>query len=202
MVILASMSSSGCHTNCERAQTETTLGLAAWRAGDKVKARDHLEKATSLDQRNLLAYYYKLPIDSEEMNWDKVIEDCTRLISAGVETLAILSGRGEAYQMKGEYVLAQKDYQAIIHLFPDDYRGYFMSAGAYESGGELASALTAYETALQKIQPDPRILALLYYRKGALLVRSGQVQQGNQDIGKARALDPDLGKEGGKRMVP
>lgn len=166
----------------------------------QVAAMDKTGKAEQAlqqgDVAQALVYYREaaeiLPEDIEICVWVGVLEErlgnaeAASQAYAQAEQLAgdravFLYTRGTAYQQLGALDLAEADAQAALELRPDYAEGYFLLAGVYESRGDAARAIDAFEKAAAYAEQknNSALVVMAKYRMGMLMQSAPAMMPGS-----------------------
>src|SRR5258706_725148 len=122
---------------------------------------------------------------------DLRIRGCSLLIQSGKEPARVLAGaffnRGNAYEAKGQYDLAIKDFDSAIKRNPNDAAAFFSRGSTYFAKGQTDSAMRDFDSA---ILLDPND-APTFNNRGEAYREKGQQDRAIQDFDKAITLKPD-----------
>ncbi len=93
----------------------------------------------------------------EAGNLDLAISSLTRCINEGNLTIANMArayyDRGNAYERRGQYDLAIKDYDEVIYLDPEYAAAYLNRGNAYQGKGGYDQAIQDYDEIIHR-SPD------------------------------------------------
>ena len=126
---------------------------------------------------------------------DIQIRGCSRIIKSGklfgkpiskTNLATAYTGRGIAYESKGEVERAIADYNKAIALDPKFAKAYTNRGIAYKNKGEFDRAIADYNKA---IAHDPKF-ATAYTNRGVAYRKKGEVDRAIADFTKAIALNP------------
>ncbi len=121
---------------------------------------------------------------------DLAITSFTRCIDEGSLTIANMAAayynRGGAYERKGEYDQAIKDYDEAIYLDPGYVPTYLNRGNAYQGKGAYDQAIEDYDKAI-RLSPG---YAQAYYSRAVAYRNKGDQEQALQDYNEATRLDP------------
>jgi tetratricopeptide (TPR) repeat protein len=104
-----------------------------------------------------------------------------------VEQVANLLTRCEAHLYAGEFDLAIKTVDHLLHLAPNEPRAYHARACAYEGKGELEAAIQDYSRA---IELEPKY-AIAYNNRGLTYLTKHEVATAIMDFDESIRLDPN-----------
>ncbi len=121
---------------------------------------------------------------------DLAITSLTRCIKEGNLTIANMAAayynRGNAYEQRGQYGQAIKDYDEVIYLDPGYAPDYLNRGNAYQGTGQYDQAIEDYDEA---IRLDPSY-ALAYYSRGLAYHKKSDLDQALRDYNEAIHLNP------------
>jgi tetratricopeptide (TPR) repeat protein len=121
---------------------------------------------------------------------DVKITGCTALIQAGQDTTenlsAIYNNRGTAYDDKGDYDRAIKDFNEAIHLDPNAERAYYGRGYAYKKKGDYDRAIQDFNEAIH-LNPN---LERAYYDRGNAYIDKDDYDRAIQEFDEAIRLNP------------
>ena len=123
---------------------------------------------------------------------DRVIVDCTTLITAGdtsrAKRAAAYFARGNAYAAKSEPDRALSDFNAAIAIEPHDARFFNNRALMYEAKGDLDHAIADFDEAL-RLEPNNVAVLVNRGRAHADLKEDAQAQA---DYDRVLSAAPDF----------
>jgi tetratricopeptide (TPR) repeat protein len=123
-----------------------------------------------------------------------VIGACTWVIRSGewvgTDLAWAFNNRGFAYYELGEYDNAIQDESQAIVLKPGYIQALLTRAGSYYMLDNYSKAIQDYN---QVLAQDSTNAQALYYR-GKSKQKTGDAAGGADDIARARAMDPNIGK--------
>ncbi len=121
---------------------------------------------------------------------DLVITSFTRCIKEGNLTIANMASayynRGNAYEQRGQYDLAIKDYDEVIYLDPGYAAAYLNRGNAYQGKGDYDQAIQDYDEIIRR-SPE---FAPAYYNRGNAYQRKGELDPAISDYDAVISLDP------------
>ncbi len=124
---------------------------------------------------------------------DLAIASFTRCIDEGNLTMANMASayynRGNAYEQRGRYDQAIKDYNEVIYLDPGHGPAYVNRANAYQGKGDYDQAIQDYDEIIYR-SPD---FVPAYYNRGNAYQRKGELDQAIRDYDKVIDLEPSYG---------
>jgi tetratricopeptide (TPR) repeat protein len=140
-----------------RAQTSYNQGEELFMHNKPQEALRYLETAVSEDPAHVQAYLY-LGIAYLQVNRvDDAIETYRRILPrGGTETSRIAFNLGNAYFTKGSYGLAFQYYSQALDADPSYASAYLNRANSRVKLGELADAVTDYDTYLSLAPGSPK----------------------------------------------
>jgi len=103
------------------------------------------------------------------------------------------SGRGTAYENKGEFDRALADFDAAINLDPDNGEAYASRGLVKSRKGYPDAALLDYDAAL-KLKIPPETAYRVYVNRGIAFGSKGMFNQAVEDFNAAIALKPESGE--------
>ncbi|NQX98901.1 MAG: tetratricopeptide repeat protein, partial [Flavobacteriales bacterium] len=139
----------------------TLIGMAHanLKLGNTVKALEAANKSILLEPKNIRALLVRSEIFKINLNFQKSIDDVSKVISYTDEVKYYLL-RAEMYIELGQTQNAIQDYSKAILLNKEDYFAYYQRARAYEKNSDYKSAIKDYEQ-LKKLSPyDGRAMKL------------------------------------------
>jgi len=121
------------------------------------------------------------------------IASFTRCIDDGNLTMANMASayynRGNAYEQRGRYAEAIKDYEEVIYLDPGYGPAYVNRANAYQGKGDYDQAIQDYDEIIRR---SPNFVPA-YYNRGNAYERKGELDQAIKDYDEVIYLDPTYG---------
>jgi len=129
----------------------------------------------------------------ESRNADVAIVACTMLIDTGrsdsMMLASIITQRGDAYAHKFDFEHAIKDYNHAIKLNPTHVVALVGRGIAHANRLNFELAIKDYDHAI-KFKPD---YAKAFYYRGLAKFGLCEIDGADEDIAKARELDPHVG---------
>ncbi len=124
---------------------------------------------------------------------DLVITSFTRCINEGNLTMANMASayynRGNAYEQRGRYDQAIRDYDEVIYLDPGYAAAYLNRANAHQGKGDYDQAIQDYDEIIRR---SPNFVPA-YYNRGNAYERKGELDQAIKDYDEVIYLDPTYG---------
>ena len=121
------------------------------------------------------------------------IASFTRCIDEGNLTMANMASayynRANAYEQRGRYDQAIRDYNEVIYLDPGYGPAYVNRANAYQGNGDYDQAIQAYDEIIRR---SPNFVPA-YYNRGNAYERKGELDQAIKDYDAVISLDPAYG---------
>ena len=120
------------------------------------------------------------------------IETCNRAMTEEAlnfdDRVATLVNRGIVHNLRKEYGLAGRDFDAAIALDAAEPEAWLNKAVMYVRQGQNATAMPLIERALALKTSKP---ALAYYMRGLIKEEAGDLKAAYADLIRARDLDPN-----------
>jgi tetratricopeptide (TPR) repeat protein len=139
---------------------------------------------------NAKAYELRALAYKEMGETDKAIADFNWALNLTPKDAQILSERGLAYIQKKDYDSALKDYAAAIALDPEKADYWLHRCYANELKGNDVDALADCNEAI-RLEPNS---ALAIYLRGVAKLGLGDTSGSDEDIARAKELDPKISK--------
>lgn len=125
-------------------------------------------------------------------NYKLAVRYYTRALWSGElkdsEAAAVYFGRAFAYIRLGSYDKAEKDYDQLIELRPDDPSAYYNRAVTHAAEGNLKAALADYTSAIWFGYNDSY---KAFYNRGTIYESQGDFESAVADFKEAYKLAPD-----------
>jgi len=125
-------------------------------------------------------------INSGNDDYDRVIDDYTRMIQVDPNSADIYHSRGFAYYNKREYDLAIADYTKAIQIDPKNAVTYNNRGAAYNNKGNYELAIADLDQAI-RLNPD---FESPYRHRAFACLKKGNYRQARADINKAMQIHP------------
>jgi tetratricopeptide (TPR) repeat protein len=169
--------------------------------GDYDRAIADETQAIKLDPTVALPYDFRGAAYLGKSDFDRAIADFSQAIQLKPDDSFALRSRGYAYSQKHDFDRASADYTQAIALEPKDAslfaarcRANALKASVLFLTNGLKDALTsAIADCSRAIQLDPNS-ADAFYVRGLLERVLGDQTAGDQDIARAKSIDPNIGK--------
>lgn len=128
----------------------------------------------------------------ERGNYKLAVRYYTRALWSGElndgEAAAVYFGRAFAYIKLQEYQKAEKDYDELIELKPDDPSAYYNRAVTHAADGDLKAALADYTSAIWYGYDDSY---KAFFNRGTIYESQGDLEAAVADFKEAQKLAPD-----------
>jgi tetratricopeptide (TPR) repeat protein len=164
-------------------QVHNNIGLALFEEGKTEEAIDHYNKAIRI-KPDVLVYFNRGNAFSKLGQYQRAVEDLSRVIHWKPDYASAYSNRGVAYHELGQDQQAIKDYNEAIRQEPDNASAYSNRGVAYHKLGQDQQAIKDYNEAIRQ-EPDN---ASAYSNRGVTYLRQGNNKLGCSDAQKACAL--------------
>jgi tetratricopeptide (TPR) repeat protein len=144
----------------------TNLGLAYYQWEKYAQADASLKKALELSPENPRALYYQALVDRNEGNLDGAIADLEKVVQKYPQSPDAHRELGFSYYQLHRYELAQKQYEALQAIDPDDLAAHYILAIVYRRlGAKDKAAEEAARFADEKDDPMANTAALQFLEK-------------------------------------
>jgi tetratricopeptide (TPR) repeat protein len=148
------------------ADAYTNLGIAYFQWDKYAQADAEIVKALELSPGNARALYYQALVDRNEENLPGAIADLEKVVEAYPQSPDAHRELGFSYYQLHKYDLAEKQYQALQGIDPDDLAAHYILAIVYRRLGEKdLAAKEAERFANEKDDPMASNSALEYLEK-------------------------------------
>jgi tetratricopeptide (TPR) repeat protein len=164
-------------------QVHNNIGLALFEEGKTEEAIDHYNTAIRI-KPDVLVYFNRGNAFSKVGQYQRAIEDLSRVIHWKPDYTSAYSNRGVAYHELGQYQQAIEDYNKAIRLEPNYASAYSNRGITYHKLGQYQQAIEDYNEAI-RLEPDD---TLAYYNRGITYLRQENNKLGCSDAQKACAL--------------
>lgn len=129
---------------------------------------------------------------AEHGNFKLAVRYYTRALWSGeldkTESAAVYFGRAFAYIKLQEFDKAEKDYDELIELRPDDPSAYYNRAVTHAAEGNMTAALADYTSAIWLGYDDSY---KAFYNRGTIYESQGDFESAVADFKEAYKLAPD-----------
>ncbi|MGA2815694.1 MAG: tetratricopeptide repeat protein, partial [Xanthobacteraceae bacterium] len=163
-----------------------------------VSARDQAEEALTATTQMASAIVFEigqdprirdLPTDLLSQIFDRAIRGYDEVIKINPDYAGAYTGRGAAYDAKGDFRHAVADYSQAITLDPKFAVAYYNRGIAYRAKGDLDHAIADYD---QAITLNPKY-ADAYNNRGGAYYNKGDLDRAIADYDQAITLNPKYG---------
>src|SRR5262249_4722450 len=110
-------------------------------------------EAIRLNTKDARSYYGRAYAYGLKHDFEKVIEDCTKVLALEPKTIQAYSFRADAYWKQGNFTKALNDLDAAIRINPDSRQAYETRGEMFERRGEFAKAAKDFREVV-RIQPS------------------------------------------------
>lgn len=161
------------------------------------KAKEHIEKAITIDQENMEYMADYVAIELSLKNFPHSIELCNKILEETPDSNYALNARGFANQCLGNIDLAISDFSQAVKETPMDYVGWNNLGVAHLKKGEHENSFKCFQTSLRQNPMNPEAysyIGFLNYKQGDLnkalqyLDRAIDLDYANSNAYKNRAL--------------
>ena len=144
----------------------TNLGLAYYQWEKYAQADASLKKALELSSENPRALYYQALVDRNEGNLDGAIANLEKVVEKYPQSPDAHRELGFSYYQLHKYELAQKQYEALQGIDPDDLAAHYILAIVYRRlGMKDKAAQEATRFADEKDDPMANTASLKFLEK-------------------------------------
>ncbi|HEY9775515.1 MAG TPA: tetratricopeptide repeat protein [Planktothrix sp.] len=106
--------------------------------------------------------------------------------------IALNIANGRVALQKRDYASAQQFFDAYIHFYPADPRGYFWNAVAQQAAGDDKAAVQSYLKTLEVAKGISMDSAELRTNLGGLMLKQNYIKEATYDFRRAIEIDPSL----------
>jgi len=172
----------------QRALAHYIMGILYDSEGDLEAAIKEYEEASSSEEEDISRIHIRLAVDYLLLEHkDKAIEEL--MIAEGLDPkstktrflLALI------YASDGKYDAAQKKYEEIVQINPDDLRALAGLADLYVVQEKIDEAALIYKKLLEKDDASP----ILHFNLGIIDFRNGKIEDAIQELTTATRLQED-----------
>ncbi|MCB0698706.1 MAG: tetratricopeptide repeat protein [Chitinophagales bacterium] len=168
----------------ESAIAHSSLGGVYMEEGDYRAAKEHINKAISLDANNAKAWYNNGVIAMRQGNATEALSALNKAISIQETTKALFS-RALLYQQTGDAKRALIDILKVLQQEPENARAHYIKADCLDQTGRLPEAEQEYGLAIRYEGKEP----LYYLRRGLVYAKQRRVDDAMTDINKAISMN-------------
>jgi tetratricopeptide (TPR) repeat protein len=124
-------------------------------------------------------------------NYAQAIDDFNEAIRLVPDYANAFNNRGVSYRNMGNLDHAVADYDQAIRLKPDYVAAFYNRGLALADKEEYAKAISDFTAVLRVDPKNPIVL----FRRGTIYSNSGDIEAGNADLAKAKAIKPDIAED-------
>jgi len=168
------------------------LGVAEEKSEHTKEAYDAFEQGILTNPADAQNYLNIATLACEHLNYDLA----AKILTSGIERIPnsheLFLSRGITYTLKGQFALAQWDYNRALELAPSDAGSYLAMGLSQLEAGDLDGAVRSFERSSERDNKD----ALSYYFVAEALIQRG-VSPGTAAFDRAKqatdtaiSLDP------------
>jgi tetratricopeptide (TPR) repeat protein len=182
--------SSGVH----RPEIYSLLGVAEERSGHTQEAYEDFRQGILQNPADPQNYLNLATLSSQHDNYDLAVQVLTEGLARNPDAQDLLLSRGIAYTLAARFADANKDYQRVIAIAPDDYGAYLAWGISEQEAGNLDGAIQLLRQAIAREPKDPRSYCFLtetLMQKGAVPGVS-DFQEALRAIDTALSLEPNF----------
>jgi tetratricopeptide (TPR) repeat protein len=148
------------------ADVYTNLGLSYYQWEKYPEADASLKKALEMSPGNPRALYYQALVDRNEGNLDDAIADLEKVVDKYPQSPDTRRELGFSYYQLHKYELAEKQYEALQAIDPDDLAAHYILAIVYRRlGMKDKAAIESARFADEKDDPMANTAALQFLEK-------------------------------------
>jgi len=163
----------------------TRRGVIFALRGDREAALHEFERATTTDDPDPTAYFYRAMLHFDEGDYDDALTDLDHALDLRPSYASAHRERGVIFTIKQEYTAALQAYSTALVHDPDDAETYYYRANVYALQNDNDAAFADYTTAAERHPDHPQYR----YRRGKLAVGMEKYGDAIPDLTTAVELD-------------
>jgi tetratricopeptide (TPR) repeat protein len=177
-----------------RPEIYSLLGVAEEKSGHTQEAYQDFRQGILQNPANAQNYLNLATLSSQHDNYEVAAEVLSEGLARNPDAQDLLLSRGIAYTLAARFADANKDYQRVIEIAPDDYGAYLAWGISEQEAGNLDDAVRLFRRAIVREPKDPRSYCFLtetLMQKGAVPGAS-DFQEAQRAIDSALSLEPNF----------